>query len=95
MYEKLRLLTSDKFILDSFDHDAKLGFKKNLTNNYFCCFPTTSIEQTVVSRIKYKKQVIVPATKNDKDSLSGVLTRCKKSGSHRMILKLKMLKKHI
>ena len=94
----LEKYTSHTFILDIIKSGLKLDY--NEISFQHCCnnFPLSKEEMSItnseIQKLRSKK-VIINTDKRTGDYISGVFTRSKKDGSHRMILNLKNFNKFI
>ena len=95
-YEHWKKYTSDTFIHDIIKNGLKLDF--NEIPFQHCCnnFPLSKEEMSIINSEIQKlnsKRVIVNTDKRIGNYISGVFTKSKKDGSHRIILNLKNFNK--
>ena len=86
--------TSDTFILDIIKNGLKLDFNEipfqYCCNNFHLSKEETSVINSEIQKLKSKK-VIVNRDERTRDYISGVFTKSKKDGDHRMVLNLKQI----
>ena len=97
-YEHSKKYISDTFLLDIIKNGLKLDFNEipfqHCCTNFLLSKEEMSITNSEIQKLKSKK-VIVNTGKRTGDYVSGVFTKSKKDGSHRITLNLKNFNKFI
>ena len=97
-YSNWALLSKDPWILDIIKYGLKLDFSDLPKQNRVSIHPLSVMEQSIINteiNKMLRKNIILPTVKTSDDFISGVFTRPKKDGSHRMILNLKKFNQYI